>query len=368
MLAADIASKRTQPPWDTSAMDGYAVRAADVAALPAELQVVGASRAGERFEGAVGPGQAARIFTGAPLPHGADTIVIQEDTERRGDTVVVTEAGGPGRYVRVRGLDFAEGDVLLEAGRRLGPLDIAIAAAMNHPSLPVRRRPRVAILSTGDELVAPGGEPGPDQIVASNAYGVAATLKRVGAEAIDLGIVADTEAATSDAFDRALAADAQLLVTLGGASVGEHDLVHSGLEAKGADLGFWKIAMRPGKPLMFGHLRHMRVLGLPGNPVSSMVCTHIFVVPLVKALLGLPHETVEEDAVLGGDVKPNDRRQDYMRATLAKGPQGLVATPHSRQDSSMLATLHRSQCLLVRPPFAPAARAGDACRIVRLDI
>ncbi|ESR23486.1 gephyrin-like molybdotransferase Glp [Lutibaculum baratangense] len=368
VLAADVASRRTQPPWDTSAMDGYAARAADLAGLPAELRIVGESRAGERFGGEVGPGEAARIFTGAPLPTGADTIVIQEDADRRGDTVTVREAGRPGRFVRRRGLDFREGEVLLEAGRVLAPADIAIAAAMNHPELPVRRRPRVALLSTGDELVAPGGDPGPDQIIASNAYGVGAMMRRAGADPIDLGIVADKPEATSAAFDRASEESPEVLVTLGGASVGEHDLVHAGLEAKGAKLGFWKIAMRPGKPLMFGRLGPMRVLGLPGNPVSSMVCAQLFVVPLVKALLGLPPDTQEEEAILGGDLGENDKRQDYMRATLKKTPQGLVATPHGRQDSSMLATLHRSQCLLVRPPFAPAAKAGDPCRIVRLDV
>jgi molybdopterin molybdotransferase len=369
ILAEDIASLRTQPPWDTSAMDGYAVRAADVATVPADLNVIGSAPAGHSFGGSVGPGEAVRIFTGAPMPAGADAIVIQEDTERDGDTVKVLETSGAGRFVRRRGLDFAQGEVLLTAGRRLGPRHIALAAAMNHATLPVRQRPKVAILATGDELVPPGTDPGPDGIIASNGYGIAALVRRAGGIPLDLGIAPDSREAIASAVSEALGNTADVLVTLGGASVGEHDIVQDVLEAQGLALDFWKIAMRPGKPLIFGRLGDMRVLGLPGNPVSSMVCGRLFVVPLIHELLAQADpESGETMARLGGDLKENDQRQDYLRATLDRDDAGgLIATPFAKQDSSMLATLVRADAFIIRPPHAPPARAGETCRVLVMD-
>jgi molybdopterin molybdotransferase len=309
-----------------------------------------------------------RIFTGAPLPEGADTVVIQENTTSEGDAVTVLEAEAPGRNIRRAGLDFTEGDMLLARGLRLGPCELALAAAMNHGTVPVTRRPRVALLATGDELVKPGEAPGPDQIVTSNTYAVGAYAQAAGAEVIDLGIAGDTFAAIEAGIRAARDAGADVLVTLGGASVGDHDLVQTALANEGMELGFWKIAMRPGKPLMQGRIGDMRILGLPGNPVSAIVCGVLFLVPLIRALAGDSQagEDPSEAAVLGCELPANDSREDYLRATLQPGAGAPVATPFGRQDSSMLRVLARSHCLVVRPPQAPAAKAGDPCRIIRL--
>ncbi len=367
-LARDLEALRTQPPFTNSAMDGYAVRAADIVEVPATLTVIGESAAGRRFSGDIGPGQSVRIFTGAPMPGGADTIVIQEDTARDGDRVTVNEASAPGRFVRPEGLDFNTGEALLKAGQRLSAKDVALAASMNHATLPVCRRPRVAVLANGDELVLPGEARGPDQIVASNSFGVAALAEAAGAKILDLGIAPDRPEAIEAAIARARDEKADILVTLGGASVGDHDLIQEALANAGMALDFWRIAMRPGKPLMFGRLGAMRVIGLPGNPVSAMVCGLLFVKPLVNALGGdpAPSEATEE-AILGCDLAANDRRQDYLRAELRRDQDGrLVATPFDMQDSSMLALLARSDCLVIRAPHAPPAKAGDVCRILRL--
>lgn len=368
VLAADLASLRTQPPDALSAMDGYAVRAEDVAKAPARLRVIGEVAAGHPFEGAVGRGDAVRIFTGGVLPSGADTVVIQERTERDDTSLTVTAPSGIGRHVRARGLDFGEGDVLLTAGRRLRDRDVALAAAMNHPHVSVRRTPRVALLATGDELVAPGTAPAPGQIVYSNGFALAALARAEGAEVIDLGIVPDRVDDTIAAIDAAAREHADVLVTTGGASVGDYDLVQQSLAARGMALSFWKVAVRPGRPMMHGVLGGMRVLGLPGNPVSAYVCGFLFLVPLIRRLLGRPQvEAPQESAVLGRALPANDERADYLRATLAHGPQGPVATPFDIQDSSMLALLAKADCLLIREPFAPAAAAGTPCTIVKLD-
>jgi len=368
-LASDLAALRTQPPFAASAMDGYAVRAADIATPPTTLKIIGASAAGHSYAGAVGPGEAVRIFTGAPLPEGADTIIIQEDTKADGQRVMCLQSEPVGRNIRKAGLDFARGDVLLPNGRRLGPPELALAGAMNHGVLNVARRPRVALLATGDELVAPGENPGPDQIVASNTYAVQAYAEAAGAKTIDLGIAADTFAALEERIKAARAAKADVLVTLGGASVGDHDLVQSALSREGMELGFWRIALRPGKPLMHGRIGDMRILGLPGNPVSAIVCGVLFLTPLIRALCGDPNAGADrtEAAVLGADLRENDNRQDYMRASLAPGGDGLpIATPFGRQDSSMLRVLAQSECLVIRPPHATAAKKGDICRMIRL--
>ncbi|MBS27526.1 MAG: molybdopterin molybdenumtransferase MoeA [Alphaproteobacteria bacterium] len=365
VLAEDVAARTTQPPLAVSAMDGYAVRAADVASVPVALNVVGAVPAGGQHEGTIGPGEAVRIFTGAPLPDGADTIVIQEDTERDGDTVTVNEGAAEGRYVRKAGLDFAEGDVLLRAGTTLSARDIGLAAAMDHPWLKVSRRPRVALLATGDEIFLPGERRGPTGIVSSNTFALEGLVRAAGGEPVTLGIAPDDRAAISAMAEGAR--DMDMLVTTGGASVGEHDLVRDALGDIGLELDFWQIAMRPGKPLMFGRLGDVPMLGFPGNPVSSTVCGVLFLAPALAQMLGTGQtEPVRETAVLGVDLKENDRREDYLRSELAREGDRLVATPFSLQDSSNFARLTRADCLVIRPPQAPAAKSGDPVEFIRL--
>jgi molybdopterin molybdotransferase len=366
-LAAPLSARLTQPPFDASAMDGYAVRAADTQILPATLTVIGEAAAGHPFGGSVNTGQAVRIFTGAPMPAGTDAIVIQENTARDGAKVIVREGIADPGHIRHRGIDFKQGDTLLPAGRRIGPREIALAASMGHGTLQVRRRPRIAMLSTGDELVPPGRTPGPGQIVASNHLGVGALLEVAGAEVQQLGIARDTR--EDLAAHIAQAADADVLVTIGGASVGDHDLVGPVLEARGMALSFWKIAMRPGKPLMFGKLGAARVVGLPGNPVSSLVCGRIFLVPLVRALLGqsaASEDTVQAHVTVA--LAPNGPREHYMRATSRPGPHGMpLVTPVRSQDSSLLSALSEADCLLLRPVEAPAVPSGGLVPILRLD-
>ena len=366
VLAVDVAARVTQPPLAVSAMDGYAVRAADVVMVPANLAVIGAVPAGGLFEGEVNAGQAVRIFTGAPLPAGADAIIIQEDTERDGDKVTVTEGVKTGRNVRRAGLDFAEGDVLLTAGTVLSARDIGLAAAMNHPWLQVRRRPRVALLATGDEIHLPGEKIGSTGIISSNTFALEGLIRAAGGEPVTLGIAVDDREQIRALAENALGTD--MLVTTGGASVGEHDLVKDALADLGLELDFWQIAMRPGKPLMSGRLGAMPMLGFPGNPVSSMVCGILFLMPALAQMLGTGEtEPVRDTAVLGIDLEENDRREDYLRATLAHEGGRLVATPFEKQDSSMFSRLAAADCLLIRPPHAPAAKAGDTVDIVRLD-
>jgi molybdopterin molybdotransferase len=368
-LAAGLAARRTQPPKAVSAMDGYALRAEDATAPAAKLMIIGESAAGRGFLGKVGPHEAVRIFTGAPVPDGADTIVIQEDTRAEGDSVVIDGPAKARAYIRPAGLDFSEGDEMLRAGVRLGAAELALAAAMNHGEIDVAAKPRVAILATGDELVMPGSTPGPDQIVASNPFAIAAFVEQAGGEPIDLGIATDDFAALERAIEQAEREKADVLVTLGGASVGEHDLVQSALTRRGMELGFWRIAMRPGKPLIHGHMGAMSILGLPGNPVSSIVCAMLFLVPLIRHLQGDPDAGAPQDepAILGADLAANDGRKDYLRARLARDAEGRpIASPASRQDSSMLRVLADSNCLVVREPHASAARAGEGCRVLRI--
>ncbi|MBB4040838.1 molybdopterin molybdotransferase [Microvirga flocculans] len=380
-LAEDIGALRDQPPFPASAMDGYAVRSTDCARIPASLHVIGTSAAGTRFTGTVGTMEAVRIFTGAPVPDGADAVVLQEDTARDGDRVTVKEAPHPNRHIRAAGLDFKTGEILLQAGLRLDSRHIALAAAMGHGTLPVHRKPRVAILATGNELVRAGESAGPDQITASSLPATMLMAEKAGAEAIDLGIARDSLESLEERIQAARSARADILVTLGGASVGEHDLVQKALSHQGMDLGFWRVALRPGKPLMHGRLGSTLLLGLPGNPVSSLVCAVLFLIPAIRALLGDQQaaEDPAEDAILGADLPPNGERQDYMRASLTfqdvpfrigRNSERLmvpVATPHLLQDSSMLSILERSDALLVRPPHAPEAVAGEPCRIIRLE-
>jgi molybdopterin molybdotransferase len=374
VLVDDLPALRTQPPQAVSAMDGYAVRAADVAAAPVTLKLIGEVAAGHPFDGEVGAGEAARIFTGGVMPAGADTVVIQEVTKRDGGTVTIQQPCGRGRNVRGEGIDFKEGQVLLSKGRRLTDRDLMLAAAMNYPTLRVHRRPAVAVLGTGDELVAPGGVPGPGEIVYSNGFALTALARSAGGAVTDLGIARDRVEDIAAAVRRARDDGADILVTTGGASVGEHDLVQSALRSEGLDLSFWKVALRPGRPMMHGRLPRagsggMHVLGMPGNPVSSYVCSFLFLVPLIRRLSGCAEvERTPETARLGRDLPANDERADYLRATLTQGPEGPVATPVPVQDSSLMAALAKADCLVIREPHAPAALAGSPCVILKLAL
>ncbi|WP_173983559.1 gephyrin-like molybdotransferase Glp [Magnetospirillum sp. SS-4] len=365
VLAEDVAARVSHPPVAVSSMDGYALRAADATQAPVRLPVIGQSAAGAAFAGEVGAGQAVRIFTGAPLPVGADCVVMQEDTVRDGDVVEIRVPVPAGRFVRAAGMDFKAGDALLSAGTVLNDRCIGLAAAMNHPWLVVRRRPRIAVLSTGDEIVMPGEPMGPAQIVGSNGPALAALVEAAGGEAVHLGIARDSRESLDAMI--ASAAGCDLLVTSGGASVGDYDLVQDALAGAGLHLGFYKVAMRPGKPLMFGDLRGVPVLGLPGNPVSAMVCAIIFLGPMIRAMLGRPPENPSMAARLGCDLPANDQRQDYLRGEVTRDAGGaLVAVPFGQQDSAMLAGLARASCLVIRPPHAPAAGAGEMVRVILL--
>jgi molybdopterin molybdotransferase len=369
VLTADLKAMRTQPPADVSAMDGYAVRAADVESVPARLAVVGEVAAGRVLGRAIGPGEAARIFTGGMMPAGADTVVIQENTTRHGDVVAVEKSASRGRNVRPVGLDFTVGATLLAKGRRLTVRDIGLAGAMNYPTVPVHRRARMAVLATGDELVLPGADVAPGQIVTSNAFTMTALGRSEGAETLDLGIAPDRLDDTMAAVRRARDSGADVLVTIGGASAGDYDFVQRAFKAEGVKLSFWKVALRPGRPLMHGRLGDMRVLGLPGNPVAAFICAVLFLVPLLRRLAGRSDVSLPASrAVLGAALPANDERAEYMRATLSVTPHGtVVATPFLKQDSSMLVPLSQADCLIIREPFAPAAEAGAPCSIVNLQ-
>jgi len=368
ILAADLHARLTQPPFDASAMDGYAVRASDVASLPARLQVIGEAAAGRGFGGEISVGEAVRIFTGAPVPTGADAIVIQENTRAiAGNMIDVCDGQPDHAHIRPRGGDFTNGDRLLEAGRILDARALTLAAAGGHAALDVRRRPVVAIIATGDELVPPGQAPGPDQIVSSNPVGLAAMLQAFGAEPRVIGIARDT---MDDLLAKLeAAADADIIVTTGGASVGDHDLVRPALAQLGVTLDFWKLAMRPGKPMLFGRRAGQSYLGLPGNPVSALITCRVFVVPLVAALLGRPATALAAlTAPATVPLEANGPRQHYMRACLnASADGGLAVTPMPNQDSSLLTPMAAADCLLMRPANAPAVPAGTRVPVLRLD-
>lgn len=357
--ASPVVARRTQPEQDLSAMDGYAIRFAD---LPGPWRVIGESAAGSGFAGKVAPGEAVRIFTGAPMPAGADTVLIQEEAARKDDQLQLAGEGPAhvGRNTRRRGLDFAEGDTLVAAGDRLTPARIAVAAIAGHTELAVHRKVRVATAATGDELVSPGLPVGPAQLPESNRIMLAAQLRDLPVEIIDLGILPDDLESLTRAFTTV---EADLLITSGGASVGDHDLVRPALEAAGATIDFWRIALRPGKPMMAGRRGDMVVLGLPGNPVSVFVTALLFARPLIAHRAGAAAPLPVYRAVpLGEPLPANGPRTDYIRAALIDGRAHAAAI----QDSSMLRTLARSTCLIVREPHAPAAETSDLVEI--LDI
>ncbi|WP_169569174.1 gephyrin-like molybdotransferase Glp [Sneathiella limimaris] len=367
VLAEQVRARRTQPPQDLSAMDGYAVKAEDVQAVPVELTVIGEAAAGGHYAGTVSKGEAVRIFTGAPLPAGTDTIIIQEDTERTENKVLIKEAAPYGCYVRKAGIDFSEGQLGPIPGTKLSPRDIGLLAAMNIPWVTVRRKPRIALLSTGDELVRPGEPIGANQIISTNSLVVAAMVRQAGGEPIDLGIAKDNEDSLRQMASGANSAD--MLVTLGGASVGDHDLVQTVLGKEGLKVDFWRIAMRPGKPLMFGDLQGTPMLGMPGNPVSSMICSYIFLYPALYALMGMKlSKPPVVPAILAHDLKENDRREDYMRARIVGEQDGLpVVELFNNQDSSLLSSLSTANCLIRREPFAEPAAKGSVVGLIHLS-
>ncbi|MEM9733698.1 MAG: gephyrin-like molybdotransferase Glp [Pseudomonadota bacterium] len=368
VLAEPLTALRTQPPFPASAMDGYAVRQEDLATLPVTLKQIGVSAAGHGFHEPLMPGCCVRIFTGAPVPNGADTIIIQENTQAEGDQVSILEGEARGRYIRPSGLDFKQGETLLSENTVLHMAALSLAASMNHATVLVRRRPRLAVIASGDELVLPGAELRQDQIISSNNFGLAHFAETCGAEVMDLGIADDTLDSLNSKFEAA--EDADIVVTMGGASVGEHDLVHQALTNHGVVLDFWKMAMRPGKPIMFGRRQGANgpqvYLGLPGNPVSSLVCARIFLAPLIKTHLSQSPDLPWQAGVLDIPLATNDKREEYLRATARLEEGEWHVTPFENQDSSILTNLVRADCLVRRPAFAPATQKGAACSILLL--
>ncbi|MGV3553254.1 molybdopterin molybdotransferase MoeA [Rhizobium sp.] len=368
VLASTLSARLTQPPFDNSAMDGYALKADDVAEIGSKLSVIGESAAGRGFAGMVRRGEAVRIFTGAPVPDGADAVLLQEDAVRLGGGIIESRfLVARGRHIRPRGQDFVEGEDVLPVGSVLDAGNLTVAAAMNHPTVDVVAKPLVAIIATGDELVAVGGAPGPHQIIASSMFGVCHIAREAGADVMDFGIIRDDREAIEAAVAKARAAGADIIVTLGGASVGDHDLVQAALVAAGMQLDFWRIAMRPGKPLMVGRLGDTSVLGLPGNPVSSMVCALLFLEPLIAHVGRRPARQRLAAAVTATALAANDHRQDYLRAGLRRREDGLLeALSYGKQDSSQMKIFARSDCLIVRPPRAEPVEAGTRCQVLVL--
>jgi molybdopterin molybdotransferase len=365
VLASDAIARADQPPSPVSSMDGYAVRAADATRAGTRLKVVGHAPAGHPFSGRIEAGQAVRIFTGGVVPEGADSIVIQEDTTADGDDVVLNASAVFSRHIRPAGLDFKRGEALVAAGRRLTARDLALLAAADVTEVQARRKPRVVFVATGDELSRPGEARKPGGIVASSGYGLSGLIRRWGGEPVDLGILPDTIEAISGIAGKSRGAD--IVVTLGGASVGDHDLVQRALGPSGFALDFWKIAMRPGKPLIFGRLGAVPLLGLPGNPVSTLVCALLFLRPAIHALLGAREPAAASRARLAKPLPANDARQDYIRASLSLRDGEAWAEPFAIQDSSMLSVLARADCLIVRKPNAPAAQVGEHVAFLPLD-
>jgi molybdopterin molybdotransferase len=366
VLAIDLISRLTQPPSAVSAMDGYAVSVNDLATIPVTLKQIGESAAGKSFNGKILAGQTVRIFTGASIPEGANTIIMQEDTEKSAGGIIIKEAAPEGKYIRPAGMDFKKDQKLLKAGTRLNARNIGLAAAMNIPWIKVTRKPRIAILSTGNELVLPGEFVGQDKIISSNSLGLAAMVSANGGIPINLGIAKDDPRSLKNAVSQLSGVD--MLITIGGASVGDYDLIKSVLSKEGLNITFSRVAMRPGKPLIFGNIFGTPMLGLPGNPVSASVTATLFLLPAISKMLGAEdssHNT--ETAALGRDVKKNDSRQDYLRAKLAINKAGeKIVTPFARQDSSMLKNYAKADCLIIRQPFAVPLAKGEIVSIIPL--
>jgi len=366
VLAEDMASRLSHPPVAVSSMDGYAVRASDTENAPVTLKQIGESPAGGGFDGTLGSGETVRIFTGAPLPDGADAVQMQENTEADGNEIKILESVAVDRFVRAAGMDFRKGEVLIKAGTVLGARHIGLAAAMNLPTLPVRRKPRVAILATGNEVALPGSDLGPSQIITSNSFALHAYVTAMGGEPVDLGIAGDTEEQLHGALKGAKECD--ILVTIGGVSVGDYDLVGKVLKNEGLNQIFHKIAMRPGKPLLFGKIGELTVFGMPGNPVSTGVCSMLYLQRALRVMLCMKDiDAPRQTAVLGEDVVANDQRQDYLRARLETNADGeRIALPFSRQDSAMQARFAEADCLIVREPHAEPVKAGERVEILLL--
>lgn len=361
VCAADQHAMRDQPPFASAAMDGYALGDGDYAA-DQPLSVVGTSAAGHGWQGHLQQGQALRIFTGAPVPAGADRVVIQEDVHRSADQITIVNRDDPARHIRPQGCDFRAGDLCIRQGQQLRPQDIALLAAMNIAALPVVRKPRVALIATGDELVAPGQTPRDDQIIASNSYALAALIAQAGGAPQILPIAPDQPQALAQTFDMAMGAD--LIITTGGASVGDHDLVAQVAATRGLDRAFYKVAMRPGKPLMAGRMGTATMIGLPGNPVSALVCGHVFILPVLRKMLGLGAAPApRQRAPLATPAPANGPREHYMRAHL--GAAGI--TIFDRQDSSLMQVLAQANCLVIRPANDPARAQGDMLDYLPLD-
>jgi len=365
VLGEDAVAKLDQPPASMSAMDGYALRAEDIDATPKEFAIIGEAPAGKPFMGRVSKNEAVRIFTGGVVPDGADSIVIQEDTEKTDNTVLVKETPKPGQHVRLRGLDFSDGATLLRKGHRLTARDIALLAAADFASLDVIAKPRIGLVATGDELSRPGEARGPGGIVASSTYALAAFSEKWGGSALDLGILPDNVEAF--AALPAATSDVDLIVTQGGASVGDHDLVQRALKPFGFELDFWKIAMRPGKPLIFGRLNDTPLLGLPGNPVSAMVCAILFLRPAIAAMLGMEYLPKMTKARLNIALNANGARQNYIRTKIILRDGLPTAEPFALQDSAMQKIFAQSDGLIVRAPGAPAAAKGEEVDLLMLD-
>ncbi len=362
VLSEDLRATLTQPPFNASAMDGYAVRAADVAQAPTQLRLIGVAAAGHAFDGTVQEGEAVRIFTGAPIPDGADTVVIQENTNALSpDAVEILEASRLGRHIRPRGYDFKEGDTLLTAGTRLKSRHLMLAASMNRAAIPVRRKPSVAVLATGDELVKPGATPRADQIISSIPSALKPAIAEWGGEAQILNIARDNKESLASLAAQASGAD--ILLTIGGASVGEHDLVREVLEQAGARFEVLKVAMRPGKPVMFGFKGSQRVLSLPGNPISAMICARLFLKPLLDRLLGAKKRDLIKEIPLATPLGANGEREHYMRGVFRDGAVEALTD----QDSSLMNAFATADCLIIRPPFAPALKAADRVPTISLD-
>lgn len=372
VVTSDIKALRTQPPFDASAMDGYAVRFEDIGNIPTKLKLIGEASAGHSLEGEVDIGEAARIFTGAPIPKGADTIIIQENTSSNGDMVEVLQSAPKNSFVRKAGLDFSKGETLIKAGTQLNPLNLSLAASMNHAELPVYKKPLVGVLATGDELVLPGEALPDGKIITSNSFGIQTIAAQAGAEVMDGGIASDDFDTLQAKVKTLLNDGADLVVTTGGASVGDHDLAKPVLESLGFQFSFVKVAMRPGKPLIFGKAeidgKTRRFLGLAGNPVSSLVASYIFLKPLIQLLCGLNPKAIEPIiAKLTQPLPKNGDRQDYMRATIDRIEDGIFyVSAFEKQDSSMLATLNKADCLIIREIDAPEATTGEEVKIIPL--